>query len=186
MIILSKIQKWKKISSEYLVQNPYCRVRKDVVELPNGEYYDYYVNEYPNVVIILAITDDNEVVMVEQYRHGSGEILFELPGGIFNTQNETPEQVAKRELLEETGYEATDLVKVGEWYEYPAKDAHKIHAYYSFGVMKTQEPKPDPTEQIEVRLVKLNKVLHMIQSGQLKVTGTILIILLTLDKLQLT
>lgn len=182
---MSTIIKWKKISSEYLLKNKYCKVRKDIVELPNGTKYDYYVNEYPNVVIVLALTHDKEIVMVEQYRHGSGEILLELPGGIFNTEKETPEHVAKRELLEETGYEATDLIKVGEWYEYPAKDSHKIHAYYSIEVKKKQAPKLDPTEQIEVKLIKLENILPMILTGQIKVTGTILTILLTLEKLHL-
>ena len=66
-----KIKKWRTVESEYLIQRPWLTARRDKVELPDGRVHpEYYVLEYPDWVNVIAITEDGQFVMVEQYRHG--------------------------------------------------------------------------------------------------------------------
>lgn len=95
---------WKVLHSEYLFRCPWLTVRRDAVELPNGHTIpDYYVLEYPDWVNTIALTDDDQFVMVRQYRHGLRYTGYELCAGVCE-KGETPEQAARRELLEETGF----------------------------------------------------------------------------------
>lgn len=173
------IKKWKILDSKYRLKNKHCVVRKDTVRLPSGLVVDdYFVNERPDVAIILPITKNKEIVMVRQYKHGIRKILLELPAGTFDKTKETPEHAAKRELLEETGYKAKKLKKLGEWHEWPTKDNHTVHAFLAKNVEKIKEQNLDPTEQIEVTLAKLEDAIKMVVTGKIKVSGTIATILL--------
>ncbi|MDE6485368.1 MAG: NUDIX hydrolase [Duncaniella sp.] len=99
-----EIKKWKILSSEYLITRPWLTARRDTVEYPDGRVNDeYYVLEYPTWINVIARRKDGMFVMVEQYRHGLGEVLVELCAGVAE-KGEAPEAAARRELLEETGY----------------------------------------------------------------------------------
>ncbi len=74
-----EIKKWKILESRFVIDNQWCRVKQDKVQLPNGLIVDdYFVNIRPEIVLILPITQNQEVVLVRQYRHGVEEILIEL------------------------------------------------------------------------------------------------------------
>src|SRR5881628_3888689 len=97
--------KWKVLESEYLHKEPWLTIRKEKCELPNGKIMPaYYIIEYPTWVSVVALTKENKALFVKQYRHGLGVESIELPGGVVDA-GETPEQGAKREVMEETGYE---------------------------------------------------------------------------------
>src|SRR5476651_478188 len=94
--------KWKLLSSRYLHKGPWATLRSDRCEMPNGHIVeDYYVLEYSNWVNAVAITEDNKVLMVNQYRHAAEIVSLEIPGGVIDG-DETPEHAIQRELLEET------------------------------------------------------------------------------------
>ena len=98
------IRKWTVLESEYLIRRPWLTARRDKVRLPNGVINpEYYVLEYPDWINIIAITVDGRIVFERQYRHGRGEVGYEIPAGVCEP-GETPEQAARRELLEETGF----------------------------------------------------------------------------------
>ena len=98
------IGKWTVLESEYLFRRPWLTARRDKVRLPNGVINpEYYVLEYPDWINIIAITVDGRMVFERQYRHGRGEVGYEIPAGVCEP-GETPEQAARRELLEETGF----------------------------------------------------------------------------------
>ena len=97
--------KWKVIKSEYIFKDgPWLTIRKDKCELPNGKIMQaFYVQEYPEWASAFALTKDNKVLMIKQYRHGIEQITTEVPGGVVD-KGEEPLTAIRRELLEETGW----------------------------------------------------------------------------------
>src|SRR5215210_6359600 len=121
--------KWKVLESQYLHKQPWFTVRKEKCELPNGKIMQaYYTLEYPAWVNAFALTEDDQVLMVKQYRHGLGIISTELPGGVVDA-GETPEIAIARELREETGYEFTSLDYLGKISANPATSNNYTHMY---------------------------------------------------------
>ncbi|MEA5510417.1 NUDIX hydrolase [Crocosphaera sp. UHCC 0190] len=176
------LKKWKILNSEFVINNQWCIVRQDKVELPNGAIIDdYFVNIRPEIALVMPITPNNEVVFVRQYRHGVKEILLELPAGAFEPQKETSITAAKRELEEETGYIAQELILMKTIYDNPVKDDNKIHIFLGLNVQKTGQINLDITEEIEVVLVPIKDVIDKIMSGEICVAGTIATIFMGLE-----
>src|SRR5258708_32981468 len=105
------MSKWKVLSSKYGFDTPWFKVLLETVELPNGKVVeDFSMWAERDVVFLFAITKDNKIPLVKQYKHGAQEELIEFPAGYID-KNETPEIAARRELLEETGYDYEKLTK---------------------------------------------------------------------------
>lgn len=162
------IEKWKIKSSRYIYNNPPWGVfREDVVVLPSGvEIPEYYVLEYPHWVNVLGITKENKVVLIEQYRHGIGEVSFELPAGVCDP-GEDPLISAKREMLEETGYGG------GEWQEWsvlcanPATHTNYTYCYLAKGIEKLQEQALESSEEIDVHLFDVEELEQLLMENQI-------------------
>lgn len=151
------MEKWKTIDSKYIIQRPWATLRVDKLEMPNGNIKEeYYVLEYPTWVNMVALTEDNQVIFVKQYRHGAGKIMLELPAGVVE-DNEDPEIAARRELLEETGYAFDDISYVCELFANPATSGNITYTYLLTGGRKVQEQDLDPSEDIEVVLMDLEE-----------------------------
>ena len=100
-----KNRNWKVLKSEYLSSQPWFTVRREEVELPNGNRIpEYYIFEYPEWINVIAITKEQKFVFVSQYRHGLGITAHELCAGVCEKEDASPLVSAQRELLEETGY----------------------------------------------------------------------------------
>lgn len=100
-----KNKSWKVLKSEYLSRQPWFTVRREEVELPNGNKIpEYYIYEYPEWINVIAITKEQKFVFVRQYRHGLGITAYELCAGVCEKEDASPLVSAQRELLEETGY----------------------------------------------------------------------------------
>lgn len=137
-------------------------LRKDEVVLPNGVVLpEFHVVEYPDWVSVLALTDDRQVVLVEQYRHGVGEISLELPAGRID-KSENPAQAAARELEEETGFKAGQLHLIGKCAPEPAKHSNYAHLYFADNVKRAGMPQPDESEDIRVRLIPVAGLMNAI------------------------
>lgn len=144
------IEKWKTLESKYIIQRPWATLRVDKMQLPNGVIKDeYYVLEYPTWVNMIAITEQNTVLFVKQYRHGAQHIFVELPAGVVE-EGEDPEVAARRELLEETGYAFKDLQYICKLYANPATSGNFTYTYLLTGGVKVQEQELDNSEDIEV------------------------------------
>jgi ADP-ribose pyrophosphatase len=179
------LQKWKILQSDFIINNQWCRVRQDKVELSNGTIIDdYFVNIRPEIALILPITPNQEIVFVRQYRHGIQDILLELPAGTFDSKKEDSLTAAKRELEEETGYIAQELIFMKTIYDNPVKDENKIHIFLGLDAEKIGKINLDITEEIEVVLVPIEDVIQKIMSGEICVAGTISTLFMGLEFLK--
>ena len=144
------MQKWELLDSKYIIQRPWATLRVDKLKLPNGNIKDeYYVLEYPTWVNMGAITADQKVLLVRQYRHGAGQIMVELPAGVVE-EGEDREEAARRELLEETGYAFDKIEYICQLYANPATSGNLTYTYLLQGGRKIQEQQLDNSEDIEV------------------------------------
>ena len=154
---------WKIISSRHI----HPRFRLDTVELAGGKTFEPMVFEFRSWANVLALTKNNEVVLVKQYRHGVQENLIEFPGGVVD-DGESPLEGVKRELMEETGYSADNIVEVGRIYPNPAIQHNTLFCYVATDVEKVGEQHFDETEEIEVHLVPLDELVEMARCGEFR------------------
>jgi 8-oxo-dGTP pyrophosphatase MutT (NUDIX family) len=179
---MTEIQKWNTIDSRFIVNDRWCRIRQDKVELPNGLIVDdYYVNVRPDIALVLPITLDRQIIFVRQYRHGVREILIELPAGTFDPTIEDSLSAAKRELEEETGYVATEFTKLATLYDNPVKDTNRVHLFIAENATPTGQKMLDDTEAVEVILISLTEIKQHIDRGTICVCGSLSAIYLGLD-----
>lgn len=155
------IKRWTILKSSYL--RP--RFRLDTCELPSGKLLEATVFEFRPWANILAVTKNREAVLIKQYRHGVQDFLWEIPGGVVEDQ-EDPAEGVKRELLEETGYRASDIVRVGKIYPNPALQTNTMHCFLALDAEKVADQHLDDGEQIEVHLVPLDEVFEMLKRGE--------------------
>lgn len=149
------------------------RLRIDEVELPDGTIVpNYYVRESRGFVTILALTDDNHVVLVRQYRYGADSIHLELPAGML-VDDEEPRNCALRELAEETGYEVSRCELAADYLAEPVRSNAHAYVYIAFGARKTREPKLDATEHLQVELVPLVAFRSLLKNGAIDAGASI-------------
>ena len=161
------IAPWKVTQSETLLDCRVFKVRKDVTVNPRtGQAHDMYVLENPTWVNIVPLTPRNEVILVEQWRHGTGTVHLETPGGLVD-DGESPEQCARRELIEETGYAADTLAPLGQVHPNPAIQSNVLHYLLATGCRPVAKPALDHAEDIAVHVVPLTDIPSMIQSGRI-------------------
>jgi ADP-ribose pyrophosphatase len=159
---------WKIISSEYLFRESWFTIRKDVCETPDGKIIDpYYVYEFPTWVSALAITEDNKVVMVRQYRHGIRQTIIEVPGGCVDDTDKNFEEAIARELLEETGFEFKNYAYLGKVSPNPSTNTNWMHMYLATGGVRTRDQKLDYNEEIEVVLMEMEELKHLLATNQI-------------------
>lgn len=161
-------RKWKIIKSEYLSKEPWFTVRREHVELPNGnQIKDYYIYEYPDWVNVIAITKEQQFVFVKQYRHGLGITAMELCAGVKEVEDADPMISAQRKLLEETGYGK------GNWSQFmtisanPGTNTNTVYCYIATEVEKIADQQLEPSEDITVHLLSLDEVKQLLLDNKI-------------------
>ncbi len=161
------IRPWKITRSDPVADCRVFKVRKDVTISPRtGKPHDMFVIENPNWLNVVPLTADEQVILVEQWRHGTRSVHLETPGGLMD-EGETVEQCARRELMEETGYQAEAIIALGHVYPNPAIQTNVQYYALATGCRKVAEPALDDAEDINVRLAPLAKIPAMIRSGEI-------------------
>ncbi|MFL5789475.1 MAG: NUDIX hydrolase [Flavisolibacter sp.] len=174
---------WKVLDSEYLFNVPWLTIRKEKCELPNGRIMPaYYTLEYPTWVSAFALTKDNKVVMVKQYRHGLEVISTELPGGVVD-KGESPEFAIKRELKEETGYTFESYEYLGKISANPATTNNYMQMYLARGGEKVSEQSLDETEDVEVLIYDIKEVKQLVRENKIVQALHVTCILYALERL---
>ncbi len=160
---------WAVLASEHLFRKPpWLTVRQESVRLPSGNLIpEYWVHDYPPWVNVIALTRDQRVVLVRQYRHGVRQVHFELPAGTIDEADASLEIAARRELLEETGYGG------GRWSFFmtlsanPALTSNLIHTWLAEDVEAVAPPSPEATEDLRVHPVSRQEVRKIIDDGEM-------------------
>ncbi|MVN23507.1 NUDIX hydrolase [Mucilaginibacter arboris] len=158
--------KWETLSSEYIIKQPWATMRRDTCKMPDGRIVDdYYVLEYPDWANAVAITEDNEVLLVKQYRHAANEVLLEIPGGVIDA-GEDPKTAMQRELLEETGYHFDDIEPISTMYPNPSTGTNICHAFLAKGGKLVQGQKLDEHEEIIVEKVSIPELKELLAANK--------------------
>jgi len=161
------VEKWEKLNSEPLANYRIFRTRKDTRRSPRtGDIHHFYVLDSPDWVNVIPLTADNKVVMIHQFRHGREKITLEIPGGVVDPEDDTPAETARRELLEETGYEVVHMIHIGTVDPNPAFLNNRCYTYLALGAHKTQEPQFDGAEDIAVEEIPLGDIPRLIGDGR--------------------
>ena len=175
---------WKTLSSEYLFKDTWFTVRKDVCEKPDGKIVSpYYVYEFPTWAAALALTEDNQVVMVRQYRHAIQETIIEIPGGCVDDTDASFEAGIARELVEETGYEFSKYEYLGKISPNPSTNNNWMHMFLATGGKKVMDQKLDHNEEIEVVLMSLEELKQLLKEHKIVQAMHITTIMYALEKL---
>ena len=160
--------KWKVLASEYLYKATWFTIRKDKCETPEKKIVDpYYVYEFPTWVTAMALTEDNRVVMVRQYRHALGETIMETPGGCVDDTDSSLQAAIERELLEETGYAFSHYEYLGKISPNPSTNDNLMHLFIASGGKKVQEQQLDHNEEIEVYLFSIDEIKQMLKENKI-------------------
>lgn len=157
--------KWKVLGRHTIIRDPWINLEASDCQLPDGTMISpFYVNHVNDFAVIVAVTEDGELLLEYQYRHGVGQVLLELPAGTIET-GEEPEKGAARELLEETGYQADQLEFLCKIAPNASSTSNYAWCYLAQGVKRVAGQKLDETELLEVLTVPLDQVRQMLQDG---------------------
>ena len=139
------MEKWKIIKSEPLVDSRWVKVRKDSVDLPNGQHIDdFYAISLNDAAAIVALDDAGNIVLKKEYRY-----------------------CLERELLEETGYVSDDWQYIGATVESSAKLTNYMHLFFANHCRKVSEQNLDPTEELDVLVVPLKQAVEMVMNNEI-------------------
>ena len=163
------MKQWKTLKSEYVHSSPYGNIRKDICELPNGIVInDYYFNEYSDWVNAVVLTKENQIVLVEQYRHAGNDIYLEIPAGK-REHEETDEEGILREIKEETGFISHQKpILLGEFMINPTTQNNKIRTYLLLDAYKQYEQDLDETEEINIKVMDFELLGSLIKTNDIK------------------
>lgn len=162
----AKKQAAKILASEMIYEGPVFGLRRDEVIEPTGLRARREVITHPGSVVVLPVLPDGKIVMVRQYRHATRQYLWELVAGR-KEPDETPEQGAARELLEETGYKAKQFKVFLDMFPTPGFLEERMYVLLAEG-LTSGEAQPEDDEKIEVRAFPVNELKQMMKRGQLK------------------
>lgn len=164
-------RRWTTLSSETLLERWWLTLRADRVRLPTGaEIEEFHVAEYPDWALALALTEDGRAVLVEQYRYAVDRTSLEFAAGVIGP-DESPLEAARRELLEETGYEADDWTPLGRVAAEPSRHTNYGHLFVARGARRVGAPVLDATEDLHVVLVDATDLGGVVERGEM-VHGT--------------
>jgi ADP-ribose pyrophosphatase len=160
--------KWSIQSSEYINKHIYFTARRDRCLRQDGVVVDpYYVVELPTAATAFALTEDNKVLMIQQYRHPIGEVILETPGG-FVDEGEDFATAMKRELLEETGYAFSQVEYLGKMAANPGILNNYTEMFLAKGGRKVADQQLDHNEELHIVLLSIEELVEEVKKQTIK------------------
>jgi 8-oxo-dGTP pyrophosphatase MutT (NUDIX family) len=166
---LTSVQPWPKLSSKPVGDFRIFTLRSDLKVNPRtGAEHDFYVIDCVDWVSVIALTPDQQLVMVEQYRHGSDTIELEIPGGMMNPEEKDPIAAGLRELREETGYEGVNARVIGRIFPNAAIMSNRCYTVLVEQCVARHETELDHGEDLVTRLVPAAEIPGLVASGRIQ------------------
>ena len=183
-MVTMKDLSWKTLSSKYLFKDTWFTLRADTCETQEGKLITpYYVYEFPDWVMAVALTADGKFIMERQYRHALGVTSIELPGGCVDKTDASLEAALRRELLEETGYVFETIESLGKVCANPSTNSNWAHLYLATGGRLEQQQKLDPNEEIEVYLYTFDELKQLLRDNGIVQSMHVTALFYALEKL---
>jgi len=132
-------ERWPVVSSAELARGRIVRIRTDTVQMPDGDLAPREVIEHPGAVAVLALDEADRVLLIRQYRHPVGALLWEIPAGLRDVAGESPLVTAERELLEETGYRAAEWHVLADHFSSPGIISERLRIFLARGLTRVPE-----------------------------------------------
>lgn len=158
------------LESKDVFKESLLTIRRDKLQLENGHIHSHYtLMTHPFAVVILAITPTGEYILTQEYRHSTGNTLLGCPGGYISDYEE-PIRAAERELLEETGYQASRLELMGSAYPYAGISSQKTFYIKAIKAKQVAKPQLEPSEMIQT-ILKTKKELYQMIREEIELDG---------------
>ena len=171
----------KILSTERIYSGRVVNLEVSQVELPDGKQQMREIIRHSGASAVVALDEDNRVLMVRQYRVAAGKVMLEIPAGLLNS-SEDPMAAAVREFQEETGYKPTQIEALGGFHPAPGYTTEYINLYFATGLVESRLA-GDADEFIEVDRLTIGEVMALIQSGEITDAKTIIAILLLVQRI---
>jgi 8-oxo-dGTP pyrophosphatase MutT (NUDIX family) len=162
------IRPWPKLGSKHAGDFRIFTIRSDRKRSPRtGQEHDFFVIDSVNWVNVIALTSQRELVMIEQYRHGSNTVELEVPGGMMDPAETSPVVAGERELREETGYAGENARVIGKIFANPAIMSNTCHTILVENCRCVHPVEFDHGEDLVTRLVPVVEIPQLIASGRI-------------------
>ena len=182
MRIADEAEQWPVVSSAELVRSKLVTVRADQVRMPDNHVAERDVVLHPGAVAILPLDASDRILMVRQYRHPVGRLLWEIPAGLRDVAGEDPWVTAQRELLEEAGYRARDWHVLADYFSSPGFTTEQLRIFLARGLQAVPEAERDYVRQDEeatlvLGWLPLDEAVRKVFAGDLHNGPTVLAIM---------
>ncbi len=163
---------WKTLSSEKIIDEYHVKLMRDKVQLPDGAVIeDFYTVTIPDAAMVVALTEDGHVLLKSEYRYACRMDVLECPAGMVNP-GEAPLAAAKRELLEETGYESDSWEYLGPTWESTSKLTNTMHLFLARECRCVASQSLDENEHIDVVKITFDEAVKLVLSGKINANSS--------------
>jgi ADP-ribose pyrophosphatase len=160
-----KPRKWRTLGSEVAYRTPIFDLhRRRAAHVRRGER-DFFILDAPNWVNIIPLTNNGDVVMIRQWRHGISEFTLEVPGGMVDAEDPSPMHAARREMIEETGFDSDTILELGKVHPNPAIQGNICFSFLAENVRLVERAVSPGDEETEVVIVPMREIRGLIASG---------------------